>query len=170
MLLVFLLHPQPLADPAYLSCGQSLCSWPIQMADSCFCFLFSFTHCKALLNACILLGFPGKSVAPQILKSSVSLPNKGYCISPALHLLFLMILDGGQRKILYEYVWISLMSRFIGDSGHCATCRKFIKIFVILISIIRQKITCLCGSSSQKGLRLFEILSSCFETSLEMGF
>lgn len=31
---------QPLADPAYLSCVQSLCSWPIPMVDSCFCFLF----------------------------------------------------------------------------------------------------------------------------------
>lgn len=63
-----------------------------------------FTYCKALLNACIFLGFPGKSVAPKTLKNSVSLPNKGYCISPALQLLFLMIPDGGQWRILYEYV------------------------------------------------------------------
>jgi len=42
----------------------------------------------------MLLGFPGKSIAPQTLKNSVSLPNKGYCISPALQLLFLMIPDG----------------------------------------------------------------------------
>ena len=68
----------------------------------CCCCLF--TYCKASLNACILLGFPGKSVAPQTLKSSVSLPHQGYRISPALHLLFLMIPDGGQWKILYEYV------------------------------------------------------------------
>ena len=38
-LLVFLFHPKPLADPAYLSCGQSLCSWPIPMVDCCFCFV-----------------------------------------------------------------------------------------------------------------------------------
>ena len=43
ILLVFLFYPQLLADPAYLSCGQSLCSWPIPMVDCCFWFLFIYS-------------------------------------------------------------------------------------------------------------------------------
>ena len=43
-LIVFLFHPQSLADPAYLSYGQSLCSWPSLMVDCFFCFLFLFIY------------------------------------------------------------------------------------------------------------------------------
>ena len=66
------------------------------------------------MNACILLGFPGKSVAPQTLKSSVSLPHKGYRISPALHLLFLMIPDGSQWKIYISMCEFLLCQGLLG--------------------------------------------------------